>query len=81
MATSSSLPSLYCTKYRKDFPETPAYFKVFKKGGFTARYVDYTATKSAAKKETRGQKRRVLGDTDLNMQQKAPRLTPKVPAQ
>ncbi|KID81516.1 ATP-dependent DNA helicase PIF1 [Metarhizium guizhouense ARSEF 977] len=75
-----SQPTRCCTRCRKDFPETPAYFKVFKKGGFAARCVDCTATKSAAKKETRGRKRRVLGDADPNVQRKAPRLAPKVPA-
>ncbi|KID80837.1 ATP-dependent DNA helicase PIF1 [Metarhizium guizhouense ARSEF 977] len=87
-----SQPTRCCTKCRKDFPETSAYFKAFKKGGFAATCVDCTSRYSAAKKatersaqgfvstETRGRKRRVLGETGPNVQRKAPRLAPKVPA-
>ncbi|KJZ69642.1 hypothetical protein HIM_10958 [Hirsutella minnesotensis 3608] len=87
-----SQPTRCCTRCRKDFPETSACFKAFKKGGFAATCVDCTATKSAAKKakeqsaqgfvstETGGRKRTVLGDADPNVQRKAPKLAPKEPA-
>ena len=87
-----SQPTRCCTRCREDFPETSAYFKAFKKGGLAAMCVDCTARNSAAKRakeqgaqrvvstETRGRKRRVLGDTDPNVQRKAPRLAPNEPA-
>jgi hypothetical protein len=80
-----------CTRCHKDFPATSTYFKAFKKGGLAAVCVDCTARNSAAKRakeqcaqrvvptETRGRKRRVLGDTDPNVQRKAPRLAPNKP--
>jgi hypothetical protein len=87
-----SQPTQCCTRYHKDFPATFAYFKAFKKGGLAAVCFDCKARNSTAKRakeqcaqrvvstETRGRKRRVLGDADLNVQRKAPRLTPNEPA-
>jgi hypothetical protein len=88
-----SQPSMRCcTRCGQDFPGTSAYFKAFKKGGLAATCVDCAARISAAKRvkeqgvhrvvstEIRGRKRRVLGDTDPNVQRKAPRLAPKEPA-
>jgi hypothetical protein len=88
-----SQPSMRCcTRCGQDFPGTSAYFKAFKKGGLAATCVNCTARISAAKRakeqgvdrvvstDIRGRKRRVLGDTDPNVQRKAPRLAPKEPA-
>lgn len=86
-----SQPTRCCTRCHKDFPATSAYFKQFKTGGLAVMCVDCTARKSAAKRakeqctqravsgETHGRKRRVLGDTDPNVQRKAPRLAPNEP--
>src|ERR1700709_1545041 len=87
-----SQPKKCCTACYKDFPETSAYFKAFKKGGLATTCIACTARRSNATraKETsaqrvlsencRGGKRRVLGDMDPNVKRKAPRLAPKEPA-
>ena len=76
----------------KDFPETSAYFKAFKKGGLATICIACTARRSNATRakessaqrvlseNCRGGKRRVLGDMDPNVKRKAPRLAPKEPA-
>jgi hypothetical protein len=86
-----SQPTRCCTRCRKDFPGTSAYFKAFKKGGLAAMCIDCTAKNSAAKRakeqsaqqvvstESNGRKRRELGDMDPNVQRKAPRLAPNEP--
>jgi hypothetical protein len=86
-----SQPTKCCTGCYKDFPETSAYFKAFKKGGLATICVGCTARRSNAtrakekseqrivSRDSRGEKRRVLGDRDPNVKRKAPRLAPKEP--
>lgn len=84
-------PTRCCTRCRKVFPATSAYFKPFKTGGLAGTCHDCIARKSAAKKskeqcaeqpalaETRGRKRKVLRSVDPNVQRKTPRLAPQEP--
>jgi hypothetical protein len=88
---TDSQPARCCTRCRKDFPGTLAYFKAFKKGGLAAMCMNCAAKSSAAKRandrsaqqvvstENSGRKRRVLGDMDPNAHRKAPRLAPNGP--
>lgn len=82
-------PTRCCTRCRKVFPATSAYFKTFKTGGLAVTCHDCIARKAAAKKskeqcaeqpalpETRGRKRKVLRSVDPNVQRKTPRLAPQ----
>jgi hypothetical protein len=80
-----------CTKCGKSFPEMATYFKAFKHGGLAALCIACNAIKSAARQarqqpeqqpatsETRGRKRKVLGDRDPNAPRQAPTLAPREP--
>jgi hypothetical protein len=86
-----SQPEKCCTKCGKSFPEMATYFKAFKRGGLSALCIACNAITSAARQarqhpeqqpatsETRGRKRKVLGDRDLNAPRKAPTLAPREP--
>ena len=82
-------PKRYCGRCQHSFPETAVYFKP-SEDGFALYCIVCSAKKSAArrtKKATKqpvvakalGRKRKVLGVSDSNAQQKVPRLAPKEP--